>query len=107
MKGKGIWILVIILAAVLLFLLFKGTSNSNRAAGSIDGGVAPSSNIPSMLEALQDTTGMGPSPRDCKKDCKSLCDVHPIKILCKDRCKCIKACESDCVKGADYKNMYP
>jgi len=103
MGSKAIWIIIALLGVVLLYIIFKGASNND--ARTATAGPGPS-NIPGMLEQIAQTTNP-PTSRDCSKDCKTLCDVYPIKILCKDRCQCRKACESDCVKGLDYKNMHP
>lgn len=112
MGKKAIYIIIGVLALVLIYMLFKGSkANADESKSSAPGtaGAPPSTSatIDNLMTSLNAATNVG-NTADCGKDCRRLCAPLSDKLFgCGDKCQCKKSCEADCVKGLDYKNIYP
>ncbi len=114
MKGKGIWIIIALLAVVLVYLLFKGKSGT-KTPGTFDPNtgtytpVGTGSNMTGFLDSLSQSIPTNPpSASDCRQDCRQICGGLDDKLFgCGDRCQCKDGCKSACARNLDYQNMYP
>ena len=116
MGNKWIYIIIGVLALVLIYLLVKGGQGGSGGRGflgtsnPVDGtssAYTGGSNVGALLSEISQNIQPQATEENCSKDCRQLCSVYPPTILCKDRCMCKKECKSSCVKGLDYKSMFP
>lgn len=102
-----IWIVIAILAVVLLVVLFWNNKSTTPLSTSPASGATGDPLQDAVANMLGETTG-GLNSRTCRRDCDSLCGSLSDKLFgCGDRCNCKRDCESACIKGLNYKSMFP
>lgn len=110
---KPIFLIIGVLALVLGYLLFfsgKKTASAGTTGAGADETV-PANGTPSLGESLAAVLESEPPPSatTCRKNCASICSPCPggKAFSCGPRCTCKRNCKSSCVKGENYKSIYP